>query len=158
MEDTYKNYIEELFNENKDEIIACSSNDTYRDALESIFNNALFEVTWFIEDEISMENVFNRKIADAIIKFLDSGRKFNLYINKRYPDGIFGQFRYSLIDRYPNNFLYKKTSGAVNSEGKPCEYIVFDKKGYRFKPDAKKAPAIFSVNDKDFALRLSKIF
>lgn len=156
MKEVYREEVKDLFFKNSDGIIACSSNDLYSVAIEEIFNNALYEIIWFIEEEISLEKVFTRQMADSIIKYLDSGRKFNLYINKRYPDGLFGQFRASLLNKY-ENFKYTKVS-AVYADNKTVEFIVFDNKGYRYKPDTNKAAAIFCVNDVGFANKLAKVF
>jgi len=157
MNDTYKEYVEELIKNNNTKLIACSSNDCYKDAIECIFNNALFEVSWLIHDESLMENIINRNICDSIIKFLNSGRTFNLYINKRYPDGRFGQFRASLIGNY-NNFNYKKISNIITKNNNAViEYIVFDKQGYRIKPNVNKIEALFCANDPAYAKSLLNV-
>ena len=153
IDNSYKELVYDLINTNSVKTIACSSNDTYLDVLENIFKHAFNEVVWLIYDESQMEFI-TRNVMNLIVDYLSNGKKLFLYINKRYPDGKFGQFRASLMSNYENNFVYKKINEIISNDGIPVEFIVFDKQGYRFKPDAFKCPAIFCAKDEIFASKL----
>lgn len=157
MIETYKEGIEDLFNIKSTNIIANSNDELFAIAIESIFNHALFNVIWFIDNEYTMEKVFNRAIGDAMNRFLNSGGKLLIYVNKRYPDGIFEKYISRFSEYSDEQFKYCKTSG-ITCENKYIEFITWDDVGYRIKIEVGKSPALFCVNDPIYVNKLNNIF
>jgi hypothetical protein len=164
MEDTYENYMIDLIRFKKDEYIANTGLHNYKLAVELIFNYAIFNVHWFVLNEERFNEVYDRKISDAIDKFLKQGGKIYFYIGKCSDNSEFLDYISSLLKTYNEQIVcvYKncrvttKTYRIFSSERTPCEWITFDDRGYRYSPEADKYRAIFCANDKEKTYELNQ--
>ena len=156
MFNSYKEMLSELINIRSTQIVANSNKDIYMEALECIFNQAVFDVVWYINDETQLECI-TKNVEASIIKFLDAGKKLSIYVYKRYPDGRLASFLKRIVnsEKYKQNFNYYK-SGRISTEGKEIDFLVFDNEGYRYSFEPNKCRAIFCANDVEFCNKLLK--
>lgn len=166
-DETYEELITKLIRSNDEEIIANTGLENYKLAVELIFKNSIFNVNWFVLNEERFNEIYDRKISDAVDAFLKQGGKLTVNIGKHSDNGNFIKCMKRIKDDYPDQFVCYLNERKVTTETHtifsgtkktPCEWITFDDKGYRYSPEADKYRAIFSANDKEFVYRLNHMF